>query len=97
MWQKKLLNEGNQICNFLSSSGSGTVINYGSDSDFLTSYGSGSGSTRQKDTVPTVPVPVPQHCPGVKKAPDSGSGSATLAVAAVLMRGVRAAQPQPTG
>jgi hypothetical protein len=32
--------------------GSGTVI----------SYGSGSGSTRQKDTVPTVPVPVPQHC-----------------------------------
>ncbi len=28
-------------------------------SDFLTSYGS--GSTRQKVTVPTVPVPVPQH------------------------------------
>jgi hypothetical protein len=38
----------------------GTVINYGSGSDFLTSYGS--GSTRQKVTVPTVPVPVPQHC-----------------------------------
>jgi hypothetical protein len=38
------------------------VINYGSGSDFLTSYryGSGSGSTRQKVTVPTVPVP--QHC-----------------------------------
>jgi hypothetical protein len=44
--------------------GSGTVINYGSGSgsDFLTSYGSGSGSTSQKVTVPTVPVPVPQHC-----------------------------------
>ena len=36
----------------------------GSGSDFLTSYGSGygSGSTSQKVTVPTVPVPVPQHC-----------------------------------
>jgi hypothetical protein len=31
----------------MSSSGSGTVTNYGSGSDFLTSYG---------------PVPVPQHC-----------------------------------
>jgi hypothetical protein len=63
-----MLNEGNQIYNFISSSGSGTVINYGSGSDFLTSYGSGSGSgsTRQKVTVPPVPVPVPvpvpQHC-----------------------------------
>ncbi len=47
------------IHNFISSSGSGTVINYGSGSDFLTSYGS--GSTSQKVTVPTVPVPVPQH------------------------------------
>ncbi len=58
--------EGNQIHNFMSSSGSGTVINYGSGSgsDFLPSYGSGSGSTSQKVTVPTVPVPVPvpQHC-----------------------------------
>jgi hypothetical protein len=38
--------------------GSGNVINYGSGSDFLTSYGSGSGSgsTRQKVTVPAVPV-----------------------------------------
>ncbi len=56
---KKIFNEGNQIHNFMSSSGSGTVINYGSD--FLTSYGS--GSTSQKVTVPTVPVPVPvpQH------------------------------------
>ena len=62
---KKMFNEGNQIRNFISSSGSGTVINYGSGSgsDFLTSYGSsyGSGSTGQKVTVPTVPVPVPQH------------------------------------
>ncbi len=44
---------------------SGTVINYGSGSDFLTSYSSGygSGSTSQKVTVLTVPVPVPvpQH------------------------------------
>jgi hypothetical protein len=62
MWKKKMLNEGNQIHNFISCSGSGTVINYGSGSvsDFLTSYGS--GSTKQKVTVPTVPVPVPQHC-----------------------------------
>ncbi len=65
-----MFNEGNQIHNFISSSGSGTVINYGSGSgsDFLTKlwYGSGygSGSTSQKVTVPTVPVPVPvpQHC-----------------------------------
>jgi hypothetical protein len=40
-----MLNEGNQIHNFISSSG-------------LTSYGS--GSTSQKVTVPTVPVP--QRC-----------------------------------
>jgi hypothetical protein len=52
---RKMFNEGNQIHNFISSSGSGTVINYGSGSDFLTSYGS--GSTSQKVTVPTVPVP----------------------------------------
>jgi hypothetical protein len=40
------------------------VMNYGSGSDFLTSYGSGSGSTGQKVTVPKVPVPVtvPQRC-----------------------------------
>jgi hypothetical protein len=58
---KKMLNEGNQIHYFISSSGSGTVINYssGPGSDFLTSYGS--GSTSQKVTVPTVPVPVPQR------------------------------------
>ncbi len=50
-----MLNEGNQIYNFISSSVSETVINYGSGSDFLTS--SGSGSTSQKITVPTVQVP----------------------------------------
>jgi hypothetical protein len=56
---EKNVNEGNQIHNFMSSSGSGTVIKYGSGSgsDFLTS--SGSGSTSQKVTVP---IPVPQHC-----------------------------------
>jgi hypothetical protein len=43
---KKILDEGDQIHNFISSSGSGTVINYGSGSgtEFLTSYGSSSGS-----------------------------------------------------
>jgi hypothetical protein len=56
---KIFFNEDNQIHNFISSSGSGTVISYGSGSDFLTSYGS--GSTSQKVTVPTVLVPVPQH------------------------------------
>ena len=47
----------------------GTVINYGSGSDFLTSYGSssGSGSTCQKVTVPTVPVPVPVPVPTFEK------------------------------
>ncbi len=46
----------------LSSFGSVTVINYGSDSDILPSYGSGSAS--QKVTIPTVPVPQHwrQHC-----------------------------------
>ncbi len=52
---KKMLNEGNQINNVISSSGSGTVINYGSGSDILTSYGS--GTTSQTVTVRTVPVP----------------------------------------
>ncbi len=55
---KKMLNEATQnTCSFKSSSGFGNVINYGSGSDFLTSYGSGSVS--QKVTVATVPVP--QH------------------------------------
>jgi hypothetical protein len=48
---EKMFNEGNQIHNFMSGSGSGSVINYGSGSDFLTSYGSGSGSTSQKVTI----------------------------------------------
>jgi hypothetical protein len=56
MLMKKMLNEGNQIHNFISCSGSGTVINYGSGSDFLKRYGS--GSTNQKVTVPTVLVPL---------------------------------------
>ena len=62
-WKK--FYEGNQIHNFLSSSGSGTINNYGSGSEFLTSFGSGygSGSTSQKVTVPTVPVPVPVPVP----------------------------------
>jgi hypothetical protein len=53
---KKVLNEGNPMHNFIPSSGSRTVIDYGSDSgsDFLTIYGS--GSTCQKVT-----VPVPQR------------------------------------
>jgi hypothetical protein len=44
--------------------GSGTVISYGSGSgsEFLTSCGSDSGSTRQKVTVHTVPVPVQHDC-----------------------------------
>ena len=32
MWMKKMFNEENQIHNFMSSSGSGSVINYGSGS-----------------------------------------------------------------
>ncbi len=67
-----MLNEGNQIHNFVlrvSENFCDSIFlrfrnrNYGSyesGSDFLTSYGSGSGSTRQEVTVP--PVPVPQHC-----------------------------------
>ena len=47
--------------NVMFSSCAGTVIKYGSGSDFSRTYGS--GSTSQKVTVPTVPVPVPQHWP----------------------------------
>jgi hypothetical protein len=43
-----------------SGSCSGTLINYGSGSDFLARYGFGSGSASQKVSVPTVPVP--QRC-----------------------------------
>ena len=73
---ENIFNEGNQIHNFMSSSGSGTVINYGSGSDFLLSYGSGygSGSTCQKVTVPTVPVPVPQNVRFTKRQVVKTSG-----------------------
>ncbi len=57
-----MLNEENQIHNLISGSGSGTVNNYVSNSDFLTRYGSDSGSASQKDMVSMVPVPVPKHC-----------------------------------
>ncbi len=46
MWMTFFFYEGNQIPvhNFISSSGSGSVINKGSGSDFLTGNGSGFGS-----------------------------------------------------
>jgi hypothetical protein len=40
-YEFKNVNEENQIHNFISSAGSGTVTNYGSGSDFSTSYGYG--------------------------------------------------------
>jgi hypothetical protein len=64
---KKMFNEGNQIHNFMSSSGSGTVINYGSGSDFLTSYGFGSGSGSTS-----------QNYGSYGSGSGSGSGSTTL-------------------
>jgi hypothetical protein len=65
-----MFNEGNQIHNLIPSSGSGTVINYGSGSDFLTSYGSGYGSgfTSQKSYG------------SYGSGSGSGSGSTTLAL-----------------
>jgi hypothetical protein len=61
---------------------SGTVIDYGSVSDFLTSYGSGSTSQKVK-----VPVPVPQGCLGVhfgvvapQRTPPGGGGAPALSV-----------------
>ncbi len=48
---KKMFIEVNQVHNFMSSSGSGTVINYGSGSDFLTTYGSGSGSLEPRTAI----------------------------------------------
>ena len=51
-----MLKEGNQI--YLVPVPEPTLITYGSGSDFSTRYGS--GSTSQKVTVPTVPVP--QRC-----------------------------------
>jgi hypothetical protein len=47
---KKMFNEGNQIHNFMSSSGSGTVINYRYGS------GSGSGSTTLEEFAWTIPI-----------------------------------------
>jgi hypothetical protein len=84
-----MFKEGNQINNLISSSGSRTVINYGSGSDFLTSYGSGSGSTSQKVTVPTVPVPVPQRCLQALRVlqPDGGGRAVRLAVDQLLQKG----------
>jgi hypothetical protein len=43
-----MLNKGNQMHSFISSSGNGTEINYGSGSgsDFLTSYVSGSAKSK---------------------------------------------------
>jgi hypothetical protein len=80
-----MFNEGNQINNLISSSGSGTAINYGSGSDFLTSYGS--GSTSQKVTVPTVPVP--QRCLQALRVlqPDGGGRAVRLAVDQLLQKG----------
>ncbi len=60
---RKFLNEGNQIHNFILCVCENfcDIISYGSGSDFLTSYGS--GCTRQKVMVPTVPFPVPVPVP----------------------------------
>ncbi len=56
MEKNDLIEDRNQIHNYISSSGSGTAVN-NCGSDFLTSYGAGSGSTS-----PKIAVPVPQHC-----------------------------------
>jgi hypothetical protein len=80
MLMKKMLNEGNQIDNFIASSGSGTgqVSNYGSGSGFVFLTNSGSGSASKKIKVPTVLVS--QYCPfhvfksGLREGPGS-SGS----------------------
>ncbi len=66
---KKIFIEGNQIHNFMSSSGSGTVINYGSGSDFLTSYGSGSTSQKYGSygSGSTTLLPNPLHLSPVGK------------------------------
>jgi hypothetical protein len=64
----KILNEGNKINNFILCVCENfcdiILLPYGSGSNFLTSYSYsfGSGSAGQKVTVPTVPVPDPQHC-----------------------------------
>ncbi len=64
---KKILNEGNQIHNFISSSGSGTVINFGFGSDFyqvtvpvplVKSYGSGSTHCPSPNLATHLNIPV---------------------------------------
>ncbi len=71
------MNEKNEMrkinTHFISSSGSRIIINYGSGSDFLTSYDS--GSAIQKAT-----VPVPQLC----KKFNSGSGSEAVLMMQLL-------------
>jgi hypothetical protein len=69
---KTFLNEGNQIHNFISSSGSGTVINYGSGSDFLTNYGSGSTTLLPYLTYLTYLTYIP-YLPNLFKIPGIGS------------------------
>ncbi len=63
--------------------GSGTAINNGSGSDFLTSYGS--GSTRQKVTVPTVLVPVPHHWMEAKQRSNGSRNKAQMEVGTELI------------
>jgi hypothetical protein len=78
---EKMVHEGNQVINFISRSGSGTVINYGTGFDFLTDYDYGSGSTSQKVTVPTIPVP--QRCLNrLQLFPDQIHGQHLVLVAA---------------
>ncbi len=49
-----MINEEYQIHNFISSSGFGTVINYGSGSRTVINYGSDSGSGSTEVTLPTI-------------------------------------------
>ncbi len=70
----KILNEGNQIHNFILCIWEHFCHNIllrlrTCGSDFLTSYGP--GSTQQEVTVPTVPVPVPQQWIKVQSAQSS--------------------------
>ncbi len=58
---KKMLNEGNQMNSFILCVCDIFLISFCYGSYFLKSYCSGLCSTRQKVTVPTVPVPVPQR------------------------------------
>jgi hypothetical protein len=82
MWMRKMLTEGNKIHNFISSSGS----------DFWTRYGSGSGSTGQKVTIPKT-VPVPQCC----QQGDDGGFVAVYAGGDGLVTAVATYQRDPVG